>query len=173
MTNHTNLPELGHAEVLMNHWHGLFVSVLRNADVSDASWKARLNTLDVFGLTEFREPSKHKAKPIEFDHARLEEPAYRRMLIRKLKAPRPGKWTALPAQNRARKDPRGSLRDSDRHSAFLKFTNIVLSEVESNSATMLLLTKLDVDSLTRCLDKFQKHYPQRRKRRSRDRSLRR
>lgn len=157
MTNHTDLPELGHAEVLMNHWRGLFVSVLRNADVSDASWKARLNTLDVFGLTEFREPSKHKPKPIEFDHARLDEPAYRRMLIRKLKAPRPGKWIYHKLRIEREKIHEDHYATQIGTLLSWKFTNIVLSEVESNSATMLLLTKLDVDSLTRCLDKFQRH----------------
>lgn len=157
MTHHTNLPELGHAEVLMNYWRGLFVSVLRNADVSDASWKARLNTLDVFGLTEFREPSNHKPKPIEFDHARLDEPAYRRTLIRKLKAPRPGKWTYHKLRIERDKIHEDHYGTQIGTLLAWKFTNIVLSEVESNSATMLLLTKLDIRTLTRCLDKFQKH----------------
>ncbi len=157
MTNNTNLPTMGHAEILMNHWRGLFVSVLRNAAVSEESWKARLSTLDVFGLTEFREPSPHKPKPIEFDQDRLDDPSYRRFLIRKLKAPRPGKWTYHKL--RIEHD-----KISDDHYAAQvgtllawKFTNIVLNEVESDSATMLLLTKLDVESLTRCLDKFQRH----------------
>lgn len=156
-TKTTHLPELGHAEILMDHWRGLFVSVLRNADKSDASWKARLDTLDVLGLTEFREPSRIQPKTIEFDHSRLEDPAYRRMLIRKLKAPRPPKWVF----HKLRIDREKIHEDHYAHqvSTLLswRFTNIVLSEVESNSATMLLLTKLDVDTLTRCLDKFQRN----------------
>ena len=157
MTNATNLPTMGHAEVLMNHWRGLFVSVLRNAAISQDSWKARLSSLDVFGLTEFREPSKHEPKPIEFDQDRLEDPSYRRYLIRKLKAPRPGKW--IYHKLRIDRDQISDDHYANQIGTLLawRFTNIVLQEVETNSATMLLLTKLDVGSLTRCLDKFQRH----------------
>lgn len=157
MTNNANLPTMGHAEILMNHWRGLFVSVLRNASVSEESWKARLNTLDVFGLTEFREPSPHKPKPIEFDQDRLDDPSYRRFLIRKLKAPRPGKW--VYHKLRIERDKMVDDHYASQVGTLLawRFTNIVLNEVESDSATMLLLTKLDVESLTRCLDKFQRN----------------
>lgn len=157
MTNNHHLPELGHAEVLMNHWRGLFVSVLRNADSSDASWKARLGTLDVLGLTEFRESSKHKPKPIEFDQSRVDDPAYRRMIVRKLKAPRPGKWVYHKLFIDREKVSDDHYANQIGTLLAWKFTNIVLSEVESDSATMLLLTKLDVDTLTRCLDRFQRH----------------
>lgn len=157
MTNTANLPTMGHAEVLMSHWRGLFVSVLRNAAVSDESWKARLNSLDVFGLTEFREPSKHVAKPIEVDQDRLEDPKYRRFLVRKLKAPRPGKWTYHKL--RIEREQLADDHYANQVGTLLawRFTNIVLHEVETSSATMLLLTKLDVGSLTRCLDSFQRH----------------
>jgi hypothetical protein len=157
MTNTANLPTMGHAEVLMSHWRGLFVSVLRNAAVSDESWKARLNSLDVFGLTEFREPSKHVAKPIEVDQDRLEDPKYRRFLVRKLKAPRPGKWTYHKL--RIEREQLADEHYANQVGTLLawRFTNIVLHEVETSSATMLLLTKLDVGSLTRCLDSFQRH----------------
>lgn len=150
-------PAIAHAEVLTENWRELFVSVLHSASKSDEDWKNRLNSFTVFGLTEFLEPSKVKAKPIEIDHEKLEETPYRRALIRKLKAPRPGKWVS----HRLHID-RDRLSDShyvNQIATLLawKFAHIVLSDANNNPLTMLLLSKLDESSLTRSLNKFQRH----------------
>lgn len=160
-TTNTNLPAtspaIAHTEVLMDHWRELFVSVLHSASKSDEDWKNRLNSFTVFGLTEFLEPSKVKAKPIEIDHEKLEETPYRRALIKKLKAPRPGKWVS----HRLHID-RDRLSDEHYTTQIAtllawKFAHIVLSDANNNPLTMLLLTRLDESSLTRSLNKFQRH----------------
>lgn len=76
--------------------HDLFTAhfklILKIAAKSDADWKHRISTFNSSSLLEFVVPSTIKPKPIEFDESKLDDPKYRRMLVRKLQAPRPSKW---------------------------------------------------------------------------------
>ena len=83
-----------YAEDLHDRFITLFEIVLENASQSEALWKHRVETFNRVGLLEFVVPSKIERKPLNIDEARLEDDIpYRRMIIRKLKAPRPSKWT--------------------------------------------------------------------------------
>lgn len=77
---------------------GLFSTVLKDAAGDAANWPNYLKDLERHALLSYRVPSIFKATPYEIDNEKLEDPRYRRTVIRKLKAPRPSKWMSVRLQ---------------------------------------------------------------------------
>jgi hypothetical protein len=70
----------------------LFNKLLVDHSTDAATWTEFCELLDRHTLLEYRVPSLFSPKPYEVDNSRLEDARYRRITIRKLRAPRPSKW---------------------------------------------------------------------------------
>lgn len=152
-TQHTDM--MRYAESLFEHCRTLFTSIIRAADESDAAWKKRMDTFSRLGLLSFRVPSPITPKPLEIDESKLDDPRYRRYLIRKLKAPRPSKFanvTVVIDRSRLSDDHYVGQMTTLLSS---KWTGLVLQDADD--VARFLLLKLDEKVLTHCLDKFGLH----------------
>lgn len=69
-----------------------FDSMLEHSSKNSKNWEMLQERLKIHGLLSFSSQSPHKPKEIELDPERLDDPRYRRQLVRKLKARRPGKF---------------------------------------------------------------------------------
>lgn len=138
------------AEAVLDLSHRLFVEVLTNASKSDSLWKHRIETFERINLLDFVTPSPIKPKPIEFDESRLDDVRYRRMLVRKLQAPRPSKWARhkLPIYKDRIDDP--EYRDQIAKVLAYKWVS-VLQPFDGVSNPFPLL-KVDVKELELLLD---------------------
>ena len=133
----------------------LFAAVLQRDSQDPESWKRRIKTFEVNGLLSFLVESPVKARPIEVDESRLEDPRYRRHLVRKLRAPRPGKHMSVHVViDRGRLTEPQYLADMSKLLAY-RWT-VKMLPVESPLDKILLL-KQDVGTLTRALDTMQMH----------------
>jgi len=99
-------PENRAGEVFYDLHRPLFESLLLSASVDGQRWAHRVKTFESHGLLEFVTASSLKPKPVldqfvevdgervyTFTERQLEEPKWKRSFIRKVKAPRPSKWT--------------------------------------------------------------------------------
>ncbi|MCA9806274.1 MAG: hypothetical protein KC777_30105 [Cyanobacteria bacterium HKST-UBA02] len=97
-SNETNATSASNAtmdkytEALYDVFRASFEEALSASAVEDARWKRLMTSLDELTLLDFHMPSPFKPEPLDVDESRLDDARYRRYLIRKLKAPRPGKW---------------------------------------------------------------------------------
>lgn len=69
-----------------------FDALLQSQSGDRKTFKRFTDVLDRYSLLTVRQESPFKPKEIEFDQGKLDDVRYRRHLIRKLKAPRPGKY---------------------------------------------------------------------------------
>lgn len=99
-------PENRAGEVFFDLYRPLFESLLLSASADGQRWAHRVKTFESHGLLEFVTASNLKPKPVidqyvevdgeriyTFSEKQLEEPRWKRGFLRKIKAPRPGKWT--------------------------------------------------------------------------------
>jgi hypothetical protein len=100
-------PENRAGEVFYDLHRPLFESLLLNASGDEQRWAHRIKTFESCGLLDFQTASNLKPKPVidqyvvdengeriyAFRESQLDEPKWKRSFIRKVKAPRPGKWT--------------------------------------------------------------------------------
>jgi len=91
-TNASNATMDKYTEALYEAFLVSFSAALSSAAVDDAKWKRLIPSLNDLTLLDFHMPSPFKPEPLNVDESRLDDVRYRRHLIRKLKAPRPGKW---------------------------------------------------------------------------------
>ncbi len=83
----------GTSAVLFQLSQSLFDSILLRASKDDTIWNHRVESFRKLSMLEFLVPSAFKPKPYDIEEERLEDSRYRRQVIRKLKAPRPSKWS--------------------------------------------------------------------------------
>jgi len=83
----------GTSAVLFPICKTLFDTILLRSSKDDSLWNHRIESFRKLSMLEFLVPSAFKPKPYDIDEERLEDARYRRQTIRKLKAPRPGKWS--------------------------------------------------------------------------------
>lgn len=83
----------GTSAVLFQLSKSLFDSILLGASKDDSIWTHRIESFRKLSMLEFLVPSAFKPKPYDIDEEKLEDSRYRRHVIRKLKAPRPSKWS--------------------------------------------------------------------------------
>ncbi len=134
----------------------VFAEILKRDAVNAELFAKRTARFKVNGLLTFAEPAKIKAPEFTVDNDRLDDPRYRRMVVRKLKAPRPGKWTF----HELRIDRIRIENDADYLNAMAKVLaykwvqKITPVDCEVDA---LLLMKQNADTVTICLDKFAMH----------------
>lgn len=129
--------------------------VRRDAQTPEA-WKNRADRIKIHGLLNFKTPSRHKPKEIVMDAERLDDPRYRRSMVRKLQAPRPGKWN----YHNIEVDRNRLLTDETYFADMVKVMSYRWLEalLPINDATdALVLLKLDMASLEFCMDKLGPH----------------
>lgn len=83
----------GTSAVLFQLSQSLFDTILLRASKDDSIWNHRIESFRKLSMLEFLVPSAFKPKPYDIEEDRLEDSRYRRQVIRKLKAPRPSKWS--------------------------------------------------------------------------------
>lgn len=83
----------GTSATLFSLCQSLFDTVLLRSSKDDSLWNHRQESFRKLSMLEFLVPSLFTPKPYDIDEERLEDVRYRRQVIRKLKAPRPGKWS--------------------------------------------------------------------------------
>jgi len=83
----------GTSATLFSICQSLFDTVLLHSSKDDSLWNHRQESFRKLSMLEFLVPSLFTPKPYDIDEERLEDGRYRRQVIRKLKAPRPGKWS--------------------------------------------------------------------------------
>ncbi|HEY9869195.1 MAG TPA: hypothetical protein V6D08_08515 [Candidatus Obscuribacterales bacterium] len=133
----------------------LFSAILVRDAADDELWSQRVQTLEHNGLLSFLLPSPFKAAPIEVDESRLEDARYRRHLVRKLKAPRPGKHVSVRvAIKRDELSNAAYLADICKLLAY-KWVSKLLPDTDWTEK--LLLLKQDERILTRALDTMRMH----------------
>lgn len=133
----------------------LFASILLRDAKADETWSQRIKTFDYNGLLSFLVPSPFAKAPLEVDQSRLEDPRYRRHLVRKLKAPRPGKHASVRvAIKREELSNSAYLADICKLLAY-KWVSKLLPDTDWTEK--LLLLKQDERSLTYALDTMRMH----------------
>lgn len=134
----------------------IFTAMLRRDSVCESLWKTRVARLKTHGLLTFVSESSFKPKEITVESERLDDPRYRRLLIRQLKAPRPSKWV----QNEIHIDRTRLATDEDYLDKMAKLVAYKwtkkLLPVDS-AVTALLLLKQDLTSVGACLDSMGNH----------------
>lgn len=140
-----------YAEDLHDRFITLFETVLVNASKSEDLWKHRVETFNRVNLLEFVVPSKIERKPLNIDEQRLEDDIpYRRMIIRKLKAPRPSKWARHKLTlDRSKVDDEKYRNDIAR---VLAFKWIKLLHPVDGPENLIPIIKADADDLEYLLD---------------------
>lgn len=133
-----------------------FKSILWREAHDPEVWTKRAERLKANGLLTHTTRSTFKPKEIVVESERLDDPRYRRRLIRELKAPRPSKWVHHEIRiDRAKLiEDENYLADMSKLLAY-KWTNKLLP-VESDLSKLCLL-KLDAEFLADCLDKMSMH----------------
>lgn len=129
--------------------------VRRDAQTPEA-WKNRADRIKIHGLLNFKTPSRHKPKEIVMDAERLDDPRYRRSMVRKLQAPRPGKWN----YHNIEVDRNRLLTDETYFADMVKVMSYRWLEALlpiSDATDAVILLKLDMASLEFCMDKLGPH----------------
>lgn len=143
-------------ERLFSLGRDLFATILRRDSNDVVEWKHRAESFNRHGLLSFLEESPlWKPRELHVDQEQLEDPRYRRGLIRKLKAPHPGKWTRITL----RIDRERLHRDEkylQEMAAILSY-KWTLKLTPADPVDALVLPHQDVDSLTYCLDRMGMH----------------
>ena len=93
MTTTENITFTGTSAILFSLCQSHFDTVLLHSSKDDSVWNHRQESFRKLSLLEFLVPSLFTPKPYDIDEARLEDVRYRLKVIRKLKAPRPSKWS--------------------------------------------------------------------------------
>lgn len=154
------------AAVLMDMHRPLFESSLLNACGDEQRWAHRIKTFESCGLLDFHTASTLKPKPVldqfvetedgerlyVFSEEQLDQPRWKRGLIRKLKAPRPSKWTRhrLPIhRDKIMNDPK-YREDISKVLAYKWVGHID----EPDSMDMMYMQLMDAAALDHFLDTF-------------------
>lgn len=141
----------GTSAVLFPVCESLFDTVLLRSSKDDSLWNHRLASFRKLSMLEFLVPSAFKPKAYDIDEERLEDVRYRRQVIRKLKAPRPGKWSRQFLhidQSRMIEDKyRGEM------AAVLAYRfMLLLSPLSDEAHVVLPLLKMSVEEVEFALD---------------------
>lgn len=134
----------------------LFAKIIREDAASTTSWEKRMKSVKTHGLISFSCESNFKPAEIEVDSSRLNDPRYRRWLVRKLKAPRPSSIVS----HEIRMDRERILNDDEYLGDMAKLLSYKwmrkLSEVDSDIDRLLLLKSTET-SLRSALDRLGMH----------------
>lgn len=136
----------------------LFSEILRQSATSQKLWPQRMSSFKKHGLTSFYSPTRFPRKEIEVEQSKLDEPRYRRQLIRKLKAPRPSKYDHFELQV-----DRERLLQDDKYVADIstlfayKWTNSIKQDAAETPWCLLVLCHLKPEHLLHCLDNMGMH----------------
>lgn len=141
----------GTSAVLFPVCEQLFNSVLVRASKDDSLWNHRLESLRKLSMLEFLVPSQFKPKPYDIEEERLEDSRYRRQVIRKLKAPRPGKWSRQFLHIERNRMDDDKYR-SDMASVLAYRFMLLLSPVSEELHVVLPLIKMSVEEIEYALD---------------------
>ncbi len=151
----TNTPEtalVGLAADLFPLHCALFELSLRRAATSDSSWQERMKSFKHLSMLEFLVVSPFKPKPLIIDESKLDDYGYRRSLIRKLKLPRPSKWSRHEL-----KIDRQLICSNDAYrkeaASYLTYKWLgLLSPLSDDPAVLLPIIKMTADELDHSLD---------------------
>jgi hypothetical protein len=147
-----------YTERLFSLGRNLFATILRRDSNDVAMWKHRTETFNRHGLLSFLEESPFwKPRELHVDQSRLEDVRYRRSLVRKLKAPHPGKWTRITLRIDRERLLNGDEKYLAEMAAILSYKWALKLTPVVDPADALALPHLDVDTLTHCLDKMGNH----------------
>lgn len=128
-----------------------FESLLLKASLDNTNWNHRIHSFSKLSMLEFLVPSPLKPKPYAIDEDRLEDVRYRRAVIRKLKAPRPGKWSRQYLtidKDRIHDDEYRSQMASILAYRFI----LLLSPIAEEPHVVLPLAKISLDEVEFALD---------------------
>lgn len=126
-----------------------FATILRRDGADECLWRKRSATIDRHGLLSFVLPSPFKPKPIELSEDRLDDPVYRRKLVRQLQMRRPGKYV-----NHTVRVDRARLAEPeyvDEIARLLACKWVARLGADCNVDRLILL-RLDADMITWLLD---------------------
>ena len=152
MDNNSTLTFKRRAEDLYTVFGRRVYEILISASREETSWNARMKSFSGLGLLDFTVESPFKVEPLKIDESRLDDPRYRRFLIRKLKAPRPSKWA------RHRLDiQRARLKEADYANDMAKvltykWTALLMRDLDA--ASLITIMSIDQATLEHCLDKM-------------------
>jgi hypothetical protein len=157
-------PENRAVEIFYDLHRPLFESLLLTVSGDEQRWAHRIKTFESAGLLDFHTASNLKPKPVidqyvedengeriyAFRESQLDEPKWKRSFIRKVKAPRPSKWTRhrLQLHRDQVQDPK--YREDIAKVLAYKWAN----HLEPENVDVMYMKLMDVAALEHILDRF-------------------
>ena len=152
----TKLANVNFADNLVATVYGAMIELIRRDAQTPEVWTHRAARIKIHGLLNFKTPSRHKPKEIVIEQDRMDDVRYRRSLVRKLKAPRPGKWN----YHNVDLDRNRLLTDETYLTDMVKVMSYrwveALLPINDPSDAIVLL-KQDAGTLEFCLDRLGPH----------------
>lgn len=157
-------PENRAGEIFYDLHRPLFESLLLTVSSDEQRWAHRIKTFESAGLLDFHTASSLKPKPVidqfvedengeriyAFRESQLDQPKWKRSFIRKVKAPRPSKWTRhrLQLHRNQVQDPK--YREDISKVLAYKW----VGHLEPENVDVMYMKLMDVAALEHILDRF-------------------
>lgn len=129
----------------------LFDVALVNASSDNLTWDRRIHSFAKLSMLEFLVPSLFTPKPYGIEEEKLEDVRYRRSVIRKLKAPRPSKWSRQFLHIDISKIHEADYRSEMATILAYRFV-LLLSPISEEPYVVLPVAKMSVEELEFALD---------------------